>query len=56
MLRRSVLCWGTLGPLTLLGGCATVRAKLGIEYESLIGTVRNVGYRFSPEGGPRSDE
>ena len=30
MLRRSVLCWGTLGPLTLLGGCATVRDKLGI--------------------------
>ena len=30
MLRRSELCWGTLGPLTLLGGCATVRDKLGI--------------------------
>ena len=45
------------------GGTRTVdvhvrrlRAKLGIEYESLIGTVRNVGYRFSPEGGPRADE
>ena len=35
------------------GGTRTVdvhvrrlRAKLGSEYESLIGTVRNVGYRF----------
>ena len=27
-----------------------LRAKLGIEYEMLIGTVRNVGYRFVPEG------
>ena len=39
------------------GGTRTVdvhvrrlRAKLGVEYEGLIGTVRNVGYRFSPEG------
>lgn len=39
------------------GGTRTVdvhirrlRAKLGPEYEALIGTVRNVGYRFSPEG------
>lgn len=38
------------------GGTRTVdvhvrrlRAKLGIEYEALIGTVRNVGYRFVPE-------
>lgn len=38
------------------GGTRTVdvhvrrlRAKLGTEYESLIGTVRNVGYRFVPE-------
>lgn len=38
------------------GGTRTVdvhvrrlRAKLGPEYESLIGTVRNVGYRFVPE-------
>jgi DNA-binding response OmpR family regulator len=38
------------------GGTRTVdvhvrrlRAKLGAEYESLIGTVRNVGYRFVPE-------
>ena len=38
------------------GGTRTVdvhvrrlRAKLGVEHESLIGTVRNVGYRFSPE-------
>lgn len=45
------------------GGTRTVdvhirrlRAKLGVEYESLIGTVRNVGYRFSPEGGLRADE
>lgn len=37
------------------GGTRTVdvhvrrlRAKLGTEYESLIGTVRNVGYRFVP--------
>jgi len=35
------------------GGTRTVdvhvrrlRAKLGVEHESLIGTVRNVGYRF----------
>jgi DNA-binding response OmpR family regulator len=40
------------------GGTRTVdvhvrrlRAKLGIEHESLIGTVRNVGYRFVPDGG-----
>jgi len=39
------------------GGMRTVdvhirrlRAKLGPEHESLIGTVRNVGYRFSPDG------
>lgn len=44
------------------GGTRTVdvhvrrlRAKLGVEYESLIGTVRNVGYRFAPESGPRED-
>lgn len=37
------------------GGTRTVdvhvrrlRAKLGPEYEQLIGTVRNVGYRFDP--------
>jgi DNA-binding response OmpR family regulator len=42
------------------GGTRTVdvhvrrlRAKLGAEHESLIGTVRNVGYRFVPE---RADE
>jgi Response regulators consisting of a CheY-like receiver domain and a winged-helix DNA-binding domain len=42
------------------GGTRTVdvhvrrlRAKLGAEHESLIGTVRNVGYRFSPDGVPR---
>ena len=39
------------------GGTRTVdvhvrrlRAKLGVEHESLIGTVRNVGYRFNPDG------
>ena len=39
------------------GGTRTVdvhvrrlRAKLGAEHEALIGTVRNVGYRFVPEG------
>jgi DNA-binding response OmpR family regulator len=39
------------------GGTRTVdvhvrrlRAKLGLEFEGLIGTVRNVGYRFVPEG------
>jgi DNA-binding response OmpR family regulator len=38
------------------GGTRTVdvhvrrlRAKLGAEYEALIGTVRNVGYRFVPD-------
>lgn len=42
------------------GGTRTVdvhvrrlRAKLGTEHESLIGTVRNVGYRFSPDGSGR---
>jgi DNA-binding response OmpR family regulator len=42
------------------GGTRTVdvhvrrlRAKLGAEHEALIGTVRNVGYRFSPDAGAR---
>jgi DNA-binding response OmpR family regulator len=42
------------------GGTRTVdvhvrrlRAKLGPEHEALIGTVRNVGYRFSPDAGVR---
>ena len=42
------------------GGTRTVdvhvrrlRAKLSVEYEALIGTVRNVGYRFVPQ---RTDE
>ncbi|MCA0295889.1 MAG: response regulator transcription factor [Actinobacteria bacterium] len=42
------------------GGTRTVdvhvrrlRAKLGAEHEALIGTVRNVGYRFSPDAGRR---
>ena len=26
-----------------------LRAKLGSDHEALIGTVRNVGYRFVPE-------
>ena len=41
------------------GGTRTVdvhvrrlRAKLGTDYEALIGTVRNVGYRFMPEEAP----
>ncbi len=42
------------------GGTRTVdvhvrrlRAKLGPEHEALIGTVRNVGYRFSPDTSAR---
>ncbi|MDB1087969.1 response regulator transcription factor [Streptomyces sp. ACA25] len=46
------------------GGTRTVdvhvrrlRAKLGPEHEALIGTVRNVGYRFvTPEKGDKSPE
>ncbi|MCW2939550.1 MAG: putative two component transcriptional regulator, winged helix family [Actinomycetia bacterium] len=45
------------------GGTRTVdvhvrrlRAKLGAEYESLIGTVRNVGYRFVPDHRPGDSE
>ncbi len=41
------------------GGTRTVdvhvrrlRAKLGADHETLIGTVRNVGYRFVPEAEP----
>jgi DNA-binding response OmpR family regulator len=30
-----------------------LRAKLGVEHEALIGTVRNVGYRFVPPGRER---
>jgi DNA-binding response OmpR family regulator len=44
------------------GGTRTVdvhvrrlRAKLGPEHEALIGTVRNVGYRFVPPGRDRAD-
>ena len=43
------------------GGTRTVdvhvrrlRAKLGSEYEHLIGTVRNVGYRFDPPSSART--
>jgi DNA-binding response OmpR family regulator len=43
------------------GGTRTVdvhvrrlRAKLGVEHEALIGTVRNVGYRFVPPGRDRA--
>ncbi len=45
------------------GGTRTVdvhvrrlRAKLGPEHEALIGTVRNVGYRFVPPGRERARE
>ncbi len=45
------------------GGTRTVdvhvrrlRAKLGIEHELLIGTVRNVGYRFVPEVAEETDD
>jgi DNA-binding response OmpR family regulator len=44
------------------GGTRTVdvhvrrlRAKLGSEHEALIGTVRNVGYRFVPVKGERTE-
>ena len=44
------------------GGTRTVdvhvrrlRAKLGPEHEALIGTVRNVGYRFVPAKGERAE-
>ena len=44
------------------GGTRTVdvhvrrlRAKLGAEHEALIGTVRNVGYRFVPVKGSQND-
>ena len=33
-----------------------LRAKLGLEYEVLIGTVRNVGYRFVPEASQSDSE
>ena len=34
-----------------------LRAKLGPEFEAIIGTVRNVGYRFTlPSGGTGSKE
>jgi len=35
------------GPRTVDVHVRRLRAKLGPEYESLIGTVRNVGYRFT---------
>ena len=45
------------------GGTRTVdvhvrrlRAKLGLEYDVLIGTVRNVGYRFVPDAEPRAHD
>ena len=45
------------------GGTRTVdvhvrrlRAKLGLEHEVLIGTVRNVGYRFVPEPATGTNE
>ena len=33
-----------------------LRAKLGSEHEVLIGTVRNVGYRFVPAEEAHTDE
>jgi DNA-binding winged helix-turn-helix (wHTH) protein len=33
-----------------------LRAKLGTEHEALIGTVRNVGYRFVPFKGASDDQ
>ena len=45
------------------GGTRTVdvhirrlRAKLGPEFESIIGTVRNVGYRFTLPSGPHGNK
>ncbi len=45
------------------GGTRTVdvhvrrlRAKLGVDHEALIGTVRNVGYRFVPDEEPAMAE
>ncbi|WP_435299266.1 winged helix-turn-helix transcriptional regulator [Timonella sp. A28] len=45
------------------GGTRTVdvhvrrlRAKLGVEYEQIIGTVRNVGYRFDPPKDRRNKD
>jgi DNA-binding winged helix-turn-helix (wHTH) protein len=32
-----------------------LRAKLGPEHEQLIGTVRNVGYRFDPPKDRRGE-
>jgi DNA-binding winged helix-turn-helix (wHTH) protein len=32
-----------------------LRAKLGPEHEALIGTVRNVGYRFVPVKAERAE-
>lgn len=61
MTREQVLheVWGT----DYYGGTRTVdvhirrlRAKLGPERESLIGTIRNVGYRFSGPVRPRSGQ
>ena len=49
-----------VGGYDYYGGTRTVdvhvrrlRAKLGLEYEELVGTVRNVGYRFVP---PRAED
>jgi DNA-binding winged helix-turn-helix (wHTH) protein len=33
-----------------------LRAKLGPEHEALIGTVRNVGYRFVPVKSERAGD
>lgn len=49
--------WGTDyygGPRTVDVHIRRLRAKLGPERESLIGTIRNVGYRFAGPGQDRS--
>ena len=52
--------------LDYFGGTRTVdvhvrrlRAKLGVDHDQLIGTVRGVGYKLDPEGparGPRDTD
>ena len=37
-------------------GWHRLRAKLGLEHDALIGTVRNVGYRFVSETSLRESE
>jgi DNA-binding response OmpR family regulator len=50
--------WGyryTGGTRTVDVHVRRLRAKLGPEHEALIGTVRNVGYRFVPVKGVPED-